>query len=169
MKPEYVALINLQQQIFGVCPRCRDVFRLSDCRIYTTKKRGADWLTRLDTEKERLDTLEERIGEKEEQVRQRAREKGRKVATRLARKIDTIFTPRKLNPDDAKVIFHPVDYVVFKGLTSDCGVRQIVFLDRRGRSEQHRQLQRSIERTVDRGHYEWITLRVDNDGSIKEE
>ena len=169
MKSEYVALINLQRQIFGLCPHCLNIFRLSDCHIYSTKKPGGDWLDRLEVEAEKLKKIEERIDQKESEIREKARKKGRRLAGRLVRKIDPVFTPRRLNPDDAKVIFHPVDYVVFKGMSTDNGIRGIAFLDRQSPSKRHRQLQRSVENAVERGRYEWITLRVQEDGSIKEE
>lgn len=32
------------------------------------------------------------------------------------KQVDKVIHPQKLNPDDAKVIFHPVDYAVFNGM-----------------------------------------------------
>lgn len=78
----------------------------------------------------------------------------------------------KLNPNDAKVIFHPVDFVVFNGMTSDRGftpIKNLVLLDKKDRQGEHLRIQRSIERAVDRSNYEWLTLRVQEDGSIAEE
>jgi predicted Holliday junction resolvase-like endonuclease len=137
--------------------------------MYSTKKPGIDWLDRLQAESERLDKVEERIEARQGQVREQAKEKGRSQAMRLVRKIDPVFTPRKLNPDDAKVIFHPIDYIVFKGMSSGNSIRSIVFLDRQSPSKRHRQLQGSIEHTIERERYEWVTLRVQDDGKIKEE
>jgi predicted Holliday junction resolvase-like endonuclease len=86
-----------------------------------------------------------------------------------AKKIDPIFTPRKLNPDDAKVIFHPIDYVVFNGMKNAKSIKNIVLLDREAREAGHRAVQRSIERVVGRSNYEWQTIRVLEDGKIKVE
>jgi hypothetical protein len=48
-------------------------------------------------------------------------------------------------------------------------MKNIILLDRSTKSSDHRRLQKSIERTVERGNYAWLTLRVLEDGSIKEE
>jgi predicted Holliday junction resolvase-like endonuclease len=74
-----------------------------------------------------------------------------------------------LNPDDAKVLFHPVDYVVFKGMKSAGPIKEIAFLDRETKSKERRTIQKSIERAVEKEHYEWLTIRVNEDGSIREE
>jgi predicted Holliday junction resolvase-like endonuclease len=128
-----------------------------------------DWMDKLDLESQRIDKVEERIEEKQEAMREKGREKGRKEASRLIRKIDRVFTPRKLNPDDAKVVFHPIDYVVFNGMKDGSSIKNIVLLDRITNSPDHRNLQKSIEKTIERGNYDWLTLRVLGDGSIKEE
>jgi predicted Holliday junction resolvase-like endonuclease len=160
---------SIQRRIFGVCPKSGQIFRLSDCRVYLKKKPTKDWMDRIEAEDDRLLKSEERLDEKEESLREKAREKGRKLAHKMICKVDTVFTPRRLNPDDAKVLFHPVDYVVFKGMKSGNQIREIAFLDRKNKSKEQRTIQKSIERAIEREHYEWLTIRVNVDGSIKEE
>ena len=84
------------------------------------------------------------------------------------KKVDPIFAPRKLNPDDAKVMFHPIDYVVFSGLKNG-PIKNIILLDREAKEQSHRRIQESIQRVIDWGNYEWQTLRVNNSGEIKTE
>ena len=74
-----------------------------------------------------------------------------------------------MTPDDAKVIFHPIDYLVFKGMNGEESIKRILLLAREARSSDRRGLQRSIEKVVDRGKYEWLSIRVLQDGTIKEE
>ena len=74
----------------------------------------------------------------------------------------------KLNPDDAKVIFHPIDYVVFDGMKKE-SIKNIILLDRQEKGTDHRAVQKSIERVVEQENYEWETLRVQEDGKIKVE
>ena len=90
---------------------------------------------------------------KEKEMRDIARKEGEKLAVRAARKVDTIFTPRKLNPDDCKVIFHPVDYVVFNGDKAN-SIENLIFLDRKIKSPKNRRLQNSIRKTVEKENYE---------------
>ena len=167
MKSDILKLFTLQRQLFGVCPNCNDLFRLSDCKIYLKRKPVSDWMDELNLKSERLERLSGKLDEKEEELREMAREKGRQEAQRVVRRIDPVFTPRKLNADDAKVIFHPIDYVVFNGMKKGSSIRNIILLDRQDKGKHHRSLQRSIERVVERDNYEWQTLRVQEDGKIK--
>ena len=167
MKSDVLKLFTLQRQLFGVCPKCNGLFRLSDCKIYLKRKPVSDWMDDLDLRSQRLERLSEKLDEKEGELRERAREKGRREAQRVIRRIDPVFTPRKLNADDAKVIFHPIDYVVFNGMKKENSIRNIVLLDRQEKGKAQRSLQRSIERVVERDNYEWQTLRVKEDGKIK--
>lgn len=169
MKSDVVKFFNLQRQIFGICPKCEDFFRLSECKIFLRKKPITDWMDKINLELERLDKVEERLEEKKGEIRDKAREKGRKLAKLVVKKVDPIFTPRKLNPDDAKVIFHPIDYIVFNGMKEAESIKNIILLDREEKGTDHRHLQKSIERVVERENYEWQTLRVQEDGKIKAE
>lgn len=160
---------SIQRSIFGLCPNSGQLFRLSDCKVYLKTKPAKDWMDRISDEDDRLSRLEEKLDEKEESLREKARERGRKLAQKMIREVDTVFTPKRLNPDDAKVIFHPDDYVLFKGMKGGGCIKEIAFLDRETKSKERRSIQRSIEKTIERGHYEWLTIRVHEDGSIKEE
>jgi predicted Holliday junction resolvase-like endonuclease len=119
-------------------------------------------------EENRLDGLEEKLEERKKDLQEKAREAGRKLAQRAVKKIDPVFTPHKLNPDDAKVIFHPIDYVVFDGMKKE-SIKNIILLDRQEKGTDHRAVQKSIERVVEQENYEWETLRVQEDGKIKVE
>jgi len=169
MKNDIFEFFQLERQIFGVCPKCHNFFRLSDCKIFPKEKKGLDWLDELHKQKEKIEKAEDRLYEKEYELRRKAREKGRKQALKVARKIDRVFTPRGLNPDDAKVLFHPIDYVVFNGMNDKDSkmIRDIVLLDREHRDVPSRRLQRSIEKTIESGNYEWRTIVVDYHGEIK--
>jgi len=166
-----IADFSLHRQIFGVCPLagCGAIFRLSDCHVYLRKRPAQDWMDALDRIEAGLDRLEERIREEEEAVREEARERGRGLARRAVLRIDPIFAPRRLDPDDAKVIFHPVDYVVFDGMKRGARMRNVILLDREGATAGQRRLQRSVERAVEKGRYEWQTLRVGEDGTVTAE
>jgi predicted Holliday junction resolvase-like endonuclease len=167
MESDVVKFFALQRQIFGICPRCQDFFRLSDCKIYLKKKPVPDWMDEITLEKDRLDEAEEKLDGKKKDLQKKAQEKGRKRAQLAVKKIDPIFTPRKLDPDDAKVIFHPIDYIVFNGMKAPEPIKNIILLDRKEKGKDHRGLQRSIEKVVEHENYEWQTLRVLEDGKIK--
>ncbi len=168
---QIVDFFSLHRQIFGTCPSagCGAIFRLSDCRVYLRKKPASDWMDDLNRMDARLASLEEKLQEKEAAMREKAREKGRSLAQKAVRRIDPIFTPRRLNPDDAKVIFHPIDYVVFNGMKESERMKNVILLDREGATADQRRLQKSIEKTVEKGRLAWQTLRVGSDGTITSE
>ena len=168
MKSDIVKFFTIQRQIFGICPHTGQFFRLSDCKVYRKVKPTHDWMDKLETEEARLDGIEERIEAKKDEMQEKAREKGRQEAGKQIKKVDRVFAPRKLNPDDAKVLFHPIDYVVFNGMKNN-EIKNLLLLDRQTKSADHRRLQSSIEKTIERGNFEWVTLRVEENGEIKEE
>jgi predicted Holliday junction resolvase-like endonuclease len=169
LKDDLLKFYAVQRQIFGICPHCLEFFRLSECKIFLRKKPVPDWLDKIDQKLITLDNIEAKLDEAEAELREKAREKGRRIALKTVRKIDPVFTPRKLNPDDAKVIFHPIDYIVFNGMNEAESIKNVVLLDRRAKQKDRRLIQRSIERVVERGNYEWRTLRVHEDGRISVE
>ncbi len=158
-----------QRNIFGICPRSGELFRLSDCKVYLKGKPRKDWMDNLDSVGRKLDLADEKLDQKEESMREKARKKGRRLADLAIRRIDSVFTPRHLNPDDAKVIFHPVDYIVFCGMKGDGPIKRIVLLDRIPKSSEHRRVQESIANALDKKQCEWKTIRVHQDGKISEE
>lgn len=164
---QLLKFFQLQRQIFGVCPHTGNVFRLSDCHIYVKKKPEPDWLQQIEAAQTKISKAEEKLDEKEETIREKARIAGRSEATKMVRKIDKIFHPLKLNPDDSKVIFHPVDYIVFNGMKTG-KMKNLILMDKaKGTSD--KRLQQSIQKVIEKKNYEWITLRVEENGNIKQE
>ncbi|MCZ2460106.1 MAG: hypothetical protein LC128_10850 [Chitinophagales bacterium] len=163
-----IKFFQLQRQIFGVCPHSGNLFRLSDCNIYVKKKPKPDWMQKIQEEQSRLDKASERLDSKEDEIKEKAREAGRKEAIKVVKKIDTIFNPLRLNPDDSKVLFHPVDFIVFNGMKAG-KMKNLILMDKEKKVAGDKQLQRSIDKVVDKGNYEWITLRIEENGNIREE
>ena len=164
---ELIGFFRLQRQIFGVCPHSGRVFRLSECQIYDKKKPEPDWLQQIEAAQERIDRAGEKLDDREAGIREEARQAGRKEADKLVRKIDKTFRPLKLNPDDAKVLFHPVDFIVFNGMKAG-NLKNLVLMDK-DKGHADKRLQQSIRNVVERQQYEWITLRVEDNGQIREE
>ncbi len=172
MKNEIIEFYSSLRQIFTVCPCCDQIHRLSDCKIYRKERPAVDWKEKIDSEIERLEKMEIRLKEKIEAARINARIEGRKSADTLVKKIDPVFSPLKLNPNDAKVLFHPIDFLVFKGMNDNLkntGIKEIILLDNSNRKGQQRIIQNSIEKVIQNENYEWLTMRVGNDGKVFEE
>ncbi len=172
MSSEIISFFNIQRKIFGVCEKCSSIFRLSDCKIYTSKKPAEDWLDDIDTELQKLDDMETKIEEKRKENKAKAAALGRREAKKVMKKIDPVFTPMGIDPEDVFGIFHPVDYVVFDGMNSgkeNNAIKSIILLDGTKNTPEQKTLQKSIEKAVEKEQYEWVTLRVDEQGKIEGE
>ena len=51
----------------------------------------------------------------------------------------------------------------------ECAIREIMFLDKDNKSGQYLTIQRSIENAIKTKRYDWLTLRVENNGQIVED
>ena len=171
MQKEIFQFYNALREIFVFCPACEQPHRLSDCKMFQKTKPDADWKEKLDRDLALLERAETVLLEQIQEAKEASRHLGRKAADRAIRKIDPIFAPLKLNCNDSKVIFHPVDFIVFNGMNdrNHCEVTEIVLLDKAKKSAEALAVQKSIEKVVQRGNYEWMTLRVEENGQIKAE
>ena len=167
MRADMIKFFAVQRQIFGVCTCCGGLFRLSDANLYMKKKPMPDWMDKLDQAERRVDLQEAKLQEQKKEIQNKAGEKGRKRAMKAVRKVDPVFTPNKLNPDDAKVIFHPVDYLVFNGMKKKPEIKNIVFLDNVIKRKEQKSIQKSIEKTIEKENYEWITVQVSETGVVE--
>ena len=166
---QLIKFFQLQRQIFGVCPNTENVFRLSECHIFVKEKRPEpDWLKKIETEQLRIDVISEKLDDRKYLVAEQAKIIGRKEADNAVRKFDKVFNPKKINADDSKVIFHPIDYIVFNGMKTGL-MKNIILMDRVKETASEKQIQKSIAKVVERQNYEWITLRVEDNGDIKQE
>ena len=100
-----------------------------------------------------------------EAMREKARETGRKQADKLIKKVDPVFAPLKLNPDDAKVVFHPIDFLVFNGMKAK-ELKNLIILDSRNKPSDLKSIQESVANVIAKGNYEWLTVNVSINGSI---
>ena len=165
MNADLIKFFSYQRQIFGVCPCCGELFRLSDCKVYRKDAPIADWKEKLEKQSFALDRFEEKLDEKMEAMREKAREAGRKEADKLIKKVDPVFAPLKLNPDDAKVVFHPIDFLVFNGMKAR-DLKSLILLDSKVKPKKLMTVQESAINAIEKKNYEWLTINVEIDGKI---
>lgn len=161
-----VRLFQDFQRLYGFCPCCGEPFRLSDATLFHKSLPPRTPWDDLDAERERLARAEERLFVDAARLRERAQAAGRKEMQRRLRGLMAFFRRQRIVLHDMKLLFHPVDYVVFRGL-SDGHCTAVDFLDCAPVSTAHERLQRSIERTIDAGEYSWITMRIEDDGRVR--
>jgi predicted Holliday junction resolvase-like endonuclease len=162
--------LQLNNQIFGICPCCGEFFRLSECNLFQGEEPEQDWLNSLTSKKADIDAEAVELTNRKSLVREEANTLGRIRANEEIKDIDTVFHPNNLSADDAKTIFHPVDFIVFNGMndTKSRFIENLVFLDGPKETTEARSIQRSIADTIANGEYEWIVLRVDKHGAVRE-
>jgi predicted Holliday junction resolvase-like endonuclease len=152
-------------QLIGVCPCCGEVFYLYEAHPYHEGQKPHSPPDRLRAEERRLEQTEQRLDELEWKFRDRAARAGLRATKRVLRKIDPVFSGAGYDPQDVKVAFNPVTYVVFNGLAKG-NVTEIRLLANPSQSRVAEQAQSSIERTVIGGNFEFRTLHVDGRGII---
>jgi predicted Holliday junction resolvase-like endonuclease len=160
-----VSIFQEMTRIFGFCPCCGELFRLSEATLFTKDPPPRTEFDRIADSQRRLERRVEKFEDEEADLREAAARRGQASALRRLRRIVPEFSARKINPMDVKVLFHPIDYVVFRGL-SQGEARDIAFVDRPPSSTLHERVQRSINRVIKAGNIEWQTLRIDQDGKV---
>lgn len=128
--------------IFGICPCCNELFRLSDASIYAKVPPPRTEFDRIETAFDRLQREVERFEEKEEGIREAARRRGQRAASRHLQELAPFFVKRKIEPEDVKVLFHPVEYLVFRGLSED-NCDALLFVDHLPDSRERERVQKS--------------------------
>jgi len=153
------------QRIYGFCPCCGEPFRLSDADIFYRAAPRKTAFDALDLGRKKLLAARDRLDRATDGIRERAREHGRKEGQRRLRALTQFFGRHRLDMEELKAIFHPVDYIAFRGLSREtCSA--VEFIDRMPISRAHERLQRSIHRTLQAGDVAWYTVRIGDEGGL---
>lgn len=160
-----VGVLNEMKRIYGICPCCDEPFRLSDATLFTKVAPPKTPFEKIDDAFARLERRIEIFEGEEEEMREKARRLGQLAARKRLREIAPFFAGRKIDPQDVKVLFHPVEYVVFRGMQSDrCA--SVDFIDHPPNNRERERVQRSLEKAITAGNLEWQTFRIDENGHI---
>lgn len=169
MKSPLVATLQEFRRILGVCPCCGEIFRLTDLMIAYRAKPSVTWLDRLEADEERQQRAEDKFAEDERQIRELAKKRGRQALPSLLREAEPVFACRGYFAHDVKPLFDPVDYIIFDGMNAAPAVTRIVLFDGPALGHARERIQRSIQRALEGGNYEWKTVRMGKDGRIQPE
>ena len=161
----FLGAFSEMKRIYGICPCCGDPFRLSDASLFTKSAPPRTVFEELEDAIERVERRALRFDELEEQKREVARRLGQLAARRQIRSIAPFFVERKVDPDDVKVLFHPVDYIIFSGMERGrCG--SVDFIDHPPENRKRARIHSSLQRAIRNGNLEWQTFRVDESGRV---
>jgi predicted Holliday junction resolvase-like endonuclease len=158
---------RLFRNILCLCPCCNTLTRVSDLRLKAKGPAPKTWLDEYEAKDLALSKREEAFEEKEEKLREEAREKGRKAAEKVFYKaICPSIRKLRLDPFDVKPIFHPIDFVVFKGMNSQGTISDIMLLTREHNCPSIRPVRDQIRRAVAQNKYDWQVARIEETGNI---
>ncbi len=172
METPFEAYFREQRHIFGVCPNpeCRTVARLAEIRISYREKYAKDWLDRIDDQTTSWEEKQSELKETQKELRQKHIDEARRtVLPKKLRAASPLYLKQGVEPEDIKVVLHPLDFIGFDGLITDKILRRIVLLDSESNTTFRGQVQQSIRKVVDDAKYDWSVLRIDDDGKITQE
>jgi predicted Holliday junction resolvase-like endonuclease len=164
-----VRFFETQRNIFGICPHCQTLFRLSELKISYRRRFAKDWYDRLLEQQEKIEDEQATIRDTLDEIREKAVERTRKrLLPQMLMQADPIFTPLGYYPQDVKAIFDPIDFAIFDGMNREEIVRRVVFMDERTTDERIREIQSSMERAIQRGKYGFQSVRLTKTGQFQQ-
>ncbi|SRR5260370_22236327 len=169
-----VQTIDGIQEVLAICPCCGEIFRLVEGKFTFPQERPkrCEYLDlvalegRVSAEDDRVGSAEERFETKLNAQRKRRIELGRRQAKKKLKKIDPTFSGRGIDPQDVKVLFDPVEYLIFHGLNSEDKLNFVEFVSRSPDSKKQEAIVKSIDKTIRSGNVEFETLHMRDDGSF---
>ena len=164
----FAETFNEMKRIYGFCPCCGEMFRLSDATLLTRTRPPKTGFDRLREQENRLVRQEQRFDDAEQQIREGARKLGQLAARRRLRAIAPFFSRRRIELRDVKVLFHSVEYIVFRGMSGKKCL-SVDFIDHPAESADRERIQSSLQATINSGRIDWQTFRIDEYGRVKVE
>lgn len=167
---EVLNIFQSYRRILCLCPKCKQMMRLSDLNIRYEGKMPKTWLDQYRLKLMGLQKKEEVFDEKEGKIRDKAVERGRRRVPEIVNKcLCPEIAKMKYDPYDIKAIMHPVDFVVFNGLNNGKMVNDITFLARKTVNKNLGLLIDSIGKTVEKKNYDWKVARINMEGKVEYE
>lgn len=172
METPFDAYFREQRHIFGVCPNseCRGVARLAEIRVSYRAKYVKDWLDRVDDQTTSWEEKQSELKEMQKELKQKYIDKARRtILPEKLRAASPLYLKQRVQPEDIKVVLHPLDFIGFDGLITNENLQRIVLLDSESNKPFRGAVQDSIKKVVDDAKYDWSVLRIDEDGKITQE
>ena len=156
------------RKILCVCPCCGDLVRVSELKLRAKGPAPTTWLDEYEGKIRTVERKEERFDEKKKEMRAEATEKGRIEAMKIVKKVlSKEIRALRLDPLDVKPILNPIDFVVFKGMTQNLKVTNIMMLSEKTMNKTLNKHREQIKNAIDEKQYEWKLARIDEDGNVE--
>jgi predicted Holliday junction resolvase-like endonuclease len=168
VKNELISSFHDFQKILVICPACKQIHRLSELKLSYRGRAKRTWLDKLRDETEKVERAEEHFEEQRDEIKMKAQEKGRRQLPGLLKKCVPVICAHGYYPQDLKAIFDPIDFVIFDGMNLKERVKRIVLFDGPAHDNKREKVQNSIKKVINKGNYEWHTVKLDDTGRIAE-
>src|SRR4051812_12618161 len=116
MRSGLTSVFSNLSEIAGICPCCAELIYLSEARPFLAGSKNRTIIDSLRAAEDRLERESEKLDDLEQGLREAAAAAGLKTAKKLLRKIDPVFSGTGYDPQDVKVLFNPITYVIFDGM-----------------------------------------------------
>jgi len=147
MKAGIAEILGGLGHVVALCPQCGQIFHLSEAGVHLDGKRPHTIVDILKAAERKLERDEEKLSMIERELRERAAMAGLRITKKLLKKINPLFSGAGYDPQDVKVIFDPVTYVIFDGMSNN-NLQEIVLLaNPRATSRQNASRNRSANRS----------------------
>lgn len=174
--------------IFGICPCCNEILHIPEANlslptkkvILSESKRIIELQNQNENKRERIESIDEAVDynnyeiselklelkSKDNQEIIKVKKDGRRQAIDSTKKVVPIFGKKKFDPRDARLIFSPVEFLIFEGLTEYKEVDKLILLSRKPETSEQEKIGRSIADTIAKGNLDFKVIRFSNNGQI---
>lgn len=153
------------KNILCICPECNNISRLSELHLSSNQKTEKTWLDDFEDRVRDFEGIESEHDSKAKEINEKAILRGRaKVPQLVNASLSGTITKLKYNPYDIKPINHPIDYVVYDGM-SDGKINNVIFLHKK--NSNLAELHKSIRETVKKKQYDWKVARISKQGDFE--
>lgn len=154
------------RHVFSICPECGEIHRLTDLQLSSKGRYTRDWLDDLQEELARLGQRRDDLEGRQRELKAAAKEKAeRRILPQVLRKAVPTIHRWGIDPRDIRPLISPLEFVAFRGMNSQDGIREVTFLNLSGPSS----LSKSISETAVARRVAWATVRVKDDGELEVE
>jgi predicted Holliday junction resolvase-like endonuclease len=166
-----MAFFETGQEIYGVCPCCEEIFRVSEMQIFYGKKPPKDWLDDLRGRKKKLKEDTKSFELEKKKIIDKAIE--RSLSIRIGKtleKIAPIIPQLGHHPSDVRGIYEPIDFIAFNGMFKKKDIDTISFIEIKTGASSLNRIQRRIRDAVNDGRVDWRMYNVTDiiDSSLNE-
>jgi len=161
-RKDTIAQLQSDPRIYGECSSCGEGFPLKRAVLFYADDPLPARAQRL--LQERRETLE--IGHRDlREQRRKARERSERGAIsvnlgKILEKIAPVARGFQYHPRDCRALFEPIDYVVFRGLSTSGRVDSLAFVEIKTGGSSLNNHQKEIQAAVENGRVAWETYSL---------